>query len=771
LLTIALQNGQLEKSQLDIRTDVLVAELDRFAGDDSRPSAALQARSMRLMVELLRTEANDPDPTFRELKAVVEQCEHLIGYPLEPLVEILTTIGGRFGDSAAFDDLFLTIEEVWSRRKGDLAAARLQLSRGAQQLDADRPLQAIRTLGRALTRLFKDESRDELVQALYLCSSAYERIGLLWAARGSAVTAAALATDEFWKYEDVTRLQAGCYNRLKWIELQLGRIPQTLAWHELDGIVRGVLQAKGISTAIFDDDGGDESFDAILGIHFLRLDVWLLKDLGRLPSSLESMRLYASSLALRYALGDEEGAAEDLQVDGSAGDSLQSQFIRWRDQPASDDMRHEPELGQQQKLRLRTSVTGCDVVVECQNEQHCLSVAESLLASLESLLATGLADRVFARQPKLVVRVSHSDFCDPPFSHEIVEKDGVIGIEIRCADFDPNKMSYEEQAEAKKCLLDTVVSCICNCFYVGDTDSLIDRMFGDERAVDRAVHFTSSFVVLGNVLGNSPRTSIDDWIRKDDSEVRLARSTKWDDGCEPDTLPEENDQPIKFGTGRPSGQSFNPEDIKHFQMQLVSLIREPLWNRAGWAGTAVVVFDEPSSPPFLLPAFRDADAAAAIFRGLREDVGEADGEDRLRVVLVRGISRSNPHAYRVIFGTQMPQNLKSSRWKMVALAARINTMEPATSENIDRFLARYATVNVYAVAPCVMDINGEIGEPMFDLHIKKRHIHVRDAWQIGLNDLDSTGILPEDDPIIPQGESDPPVLDLLKRKRQQDNQQ
>lgn len=200
LLTIVFQNGQLERSELDSRTEVLIAELDRFAGDDSRPSAALQARSMRLMVELMRTEAAEPDAIFHELKGVVEQCEHLIGYPLEPLVEILTAIGGGFADCGAFDELFLTIEEVWARRAGDLAAARLQLSRGAQQLDADRPLQAIRTLGRSLTRLFKDESKDELIQALYLCSSAYERIGLLWAARGSAVTAAALATDEFWKY-------------------------------------------------------------------------------------------------------------------------------------------------------------------------------------------------------------------------------------------------------------------------------------------------------------------------------------------------------------------------------------------------------------------------------------------------------------------------------------------------------------------------------------------------------------------------------------------
>ena len=245
LLTIAYRQVQLEEDVLDAHTNVVVAELDRFASDDSRPSAAIHARSMRLMVELIRTEASEPDETFLELKNLIEQSEHLIGFPLAPLVEILTFIGNGFGENAAFDELFQAVEDVWARREGDLAAARLQLSRGAQQLDADRPLQAIRTLGRALTRLFKEESRDELVQALYLCSTAYERVGLLWAARGAAVTAGALALHEFWRFEEVTRLQAGCYNRLKWIELQLGRIPQTLSWYEVDGIVREVLRGRG----------------------------------------------------------------------------------------------------------------------------------------------------------------------------------------------------------------------------------------------------------------------------------------------------------------------------------------------------------------------------------------------------------------------------------------------------------------------------------------------------------------------------------------------
>jgi hypothetical protein len=136
------------------------------------------------------------------------------------------------------------------------------LRRGAQQLNANQPYGAIRTLGLSLGRLYKDESRDEAVHALYLCGCAYERVGLLWAARGTLLSAASLAATEFWKYEKVTHSQAVCYRRLKWLELQLGRVAQTLSWHEIDAVVRRVLA----DTARKEEQPSkaDVAFDAIL---------------------------------------------------------------------------------------------------------------------------------------------------------------------------------------------------------------------------------------------------------------------------------------------------------------------------------------------------------------------------------------------------------------------------------------------------------------------------------------------------------------------------
>lgn len=49
--------------------------------------------------------------------------------------------------------------------------------------------------------------------------------------------------------------------------------------------------------------------------------------------------------------------------------------------------------------------------------------------------------------------------------------------------------------------------------------------------------------------------------------------------------------------------------------------------------------------------------------------------------------------------------------------------------------------------------------------IRKTEVNVRDAWEIGVGDVDSQGILPTDTPIIPNNQPNPPVLELIQRKQ------
>ncbi len=99
------------------------------------------------------------------------------------------------------------------------------------------------------------------------------------------------------------------------------------------------------------------------------------------------------------------------------------------------------------------------------------------------------------------------------------------------------------------------------------------------------------------------------------------------------------------------------------------------------------------------------------------------------------------------------------------MMARVHTMEPSSDENLRAFLSSYEGMGRYILAHCIQD---DGSEPVFvgENYIGKFKLHVRDAWQIGRNDLDSVGILPSDDPIIPNDQPEAPVLELLGLKRQ-----
>jgi len=180
------------KADLQARTDTLTQALERLSKEKNRASTALQAQTLSLQVQLyLRIARDEPvEPALHDLQCVVRQCEGLVGYPLESLSNTVIELGEFLHGEPAYEELFETILQVMSSRKEEVAAARMLLKRGEQQLEADRPYDAIRSLGRALRALYKHESRHDAIRALYLCACAYERVGLLWAARGTLLAAA-----------------------------------------------------------------------------------------------------------------------------------------------------------------------------------------------------------------------------------------------------------------------------------------------------------------------------------------------------------------------------------------------------------------------------------------------------------------------------------------------------------------------------------------------------------------------------------------------------
>jgi hypothetical protein len=750
---------------LDERTRALTTGLDRLIGEEGRPSTSLQARSLKLLVQLLLSGRNSTDTsvTFAELGIVIRESRGLVGFPLEPLVDVLMELGKVLGELTGYQELIETIAEVSSERSGEVRAARVLTTRGMQQLNADRPADAIRTIGRALARLYKHESRHDLVRALYVCGVGYERVGLLWAARGSLLNAASIATNDFWSYEEVTRQQAACYNHLKWLELRLARLPQTLAWHELDRAVRSVLASEeGSSSEEYIQS--ELTFDGILGMMFLRADLWDLKRLTKLPDVLEGMGLFNSSIALRYALGDEASVEEDLRE--CSVQPLAEYFRMWRDQPACEQTPGAPELYDRRSVTLSSRVLGCTIIIETENDAACIILAESILSATESLMATGIVDRVMAHEPKMSVSIRKSDFGEKPFSTSFTEVSGRPHIDVRCCNFDWASKNGEAQKILRDKVFELIAGVLARVFLFRDMEETLTRLFRDDRALERAVDFTMGFAATGNILGHAPRLSVSNWASDEAREYPLTRSERWDARLPAPaaaTTPEQTTSEI--AASESPRERFHTGQLDHSQMQTVSLIRIPLWNQANWKGTAFIWTPDNLDTPLIAPVFENAAAAGEIFRLWHEELGSRDEKERLRITILRGVKRSEPFTYRVIFGLNPDVELRGSRKGLAVMVARVHTMEPNSHENLYWFLENFHAVGQYGLAHCILEPHDHLPEVKTQYIINKRDLFVRDAWQIGPNDVDLVGLHEDDDPIIPEDQANAPVLEVLRRKR------
>jgi hypothetical protein len=426
-------------------------------------------------------------------------------------------------------------------------------------------------------------------------------------------------------------------------------------------------------------------------------------------------------------------------------------------------MPEQPLLYTERKVTLTSRILGCNINVEADNLSPCIELAESVLAAMEALLSTGMEHRLFAREPVLKITVRKSDFATPPFGFEMKERDGRPYVEISTGVFHAHKMTHEEQRVLKKKLIELLVKILAEVFVLDVSEQSLKKLFCDEHALERSVDFTSSFVTLGNVLGYAPKTNLGAWVDANSKGFSLMRIEEWDaaERKAKSTTASKQDSKITKGTGEPPPSLWQGK-ASHADMETVSLIRLALWDRANWAGTFFMWPENSKYPPMLALMFKSADAGIEIFSHWQKELGKSDKQNRLRLTIIRGVSKKNVHAYRVVVGSNPEMSHAGDTSKLFFMVNRMNTMEPSSDRNLTAFLAQYDLAKAYFLAPAVLHEGSSEPEPILDKSILKRELNVRQAWEIGRNDIDSPGIRDDDEAVIPDGHSDAPVLDVIK---------
>jgi hypothetical protein len=580
-----------------------------------------------------------------------------------------------------------------------------------------------------------------------------KKVGLLWAARSNFLAAATTAFADFADHGDITRPTLMTVREIAWIELQLGRIPAALQWAQLTDIVARHLMLEGNQKENFLNRRRD--FDIILGILLLNLDIGNLHAVSMLPNILEHLRFDYARIALLFALGYEKTLREEGWIpESETPDSFQDIMVQWASQPAKDQVASTPLFLDQMTVSLSTHVIGCRVNITAPNNLADVFLAETVLSALEAFLATSLNEAIYPYRSTLDIRLRPALFNegDPTISAKIVDGGSVEVTRTGNLNF----ASFEARKAFKSSVLTAIAIIVFQIAVIPEAHIYLDQL-GEEDAFSRAIDFSDIAISVERILGATPKMSISDWQKEYAGEPQflVQRKLPWNHALPPVVVERERRE-------RP----LDPENMKHSGRRVMSVIDIPLWDKAKWKAVAYVGSDDPSQPPLLALAFEDEAAAVQIFGDWRRRMKESgEKTDMVRVAILRDVDKSAPHAYTVTIGSEVSEAAKAAPDGLLAIF-RIQHMLPSNSRGLDTFLREYQRVGSYVLAPAVFVDKDKGGTPLRFLAqygILQTKLVVRSAWEVGDNDPDMMALMPENDPIIPEGVTDPPIYAALRR--------
>ena len=169
--------------------------------------------------------------------------------------------------------------------------------------------------------------------------------------------------------------------------------------------------------------------------------------------------------------------------------------------------------------------------------------------------------------------------------------------------------------------------------------------------------------------------------------------------------------------------------------------------------------------PILALHFRDADASRRIFEDWISRWGHEGSDENLRISIVTGVSVKHPFAYSMHIGPVYRTRDERSGITFTTLS-RYMRLDASTPDNLNGFLGAYQKAGTFAFAPAVAVPGKPFPVPMLDLIQPRRRLEVRPAWTIDENDPDMSVIQDDDDPFIPDGQTDPPVRRAIAKMRE-----
>ena len=723
ILYTATAYGFIEKEKIQPEIKY-INDLEKVLAEDAtRPSCLL---FIRLRIKTQRLIYHIPQPSLLKadlqlLKPLLLEAASCIEISFESQYEIMEMLSRQIDGSPEFDDLVDEMANVIATQRSEVESAKVRLVRATAHMDKGRWKEAVRQLSFCVYAFEKEEYTDELIQSSGQMGLALWEMRLPYSAEAFLIKSVCFLVKDFKKSGHVPHLLVSVLDKLCEIELMLGRIVMYLDWYELMMVVAKNSRYYEEPNFIQRNYIADSAWMCRFAVSSLSEPFF-----ERLPAVLERVGLCFSSSYLKYALGyEDECDKEFLEI--IKGDKNRDCLSK---QPVFEQFLCEMRVSHEGMAHLQTTVNSFTFKVDYENDRLFQQIAETFLASMESLLSTYTTVELVP---------IHNDI-----TINIVKTDGASGI--RALEIDHYELKVNQSAFSAQVFWECLIKFIAYAFSRNaatkfDIVKMLNQKQDGERLVDRVAVLQHTKMAIEGALGCNYNYRIEDWIKPTDRV--------YENKSQLNTLPHmccKNRQ--------------QTSTITYLINKDMSI-----WDGAGWKGCFVAT--NYFTPPIFGLIFTDIRKGMSIVDEWKRSTVEL--RPSIKILIVKGIDVNNPHWYRVCILPDVNMD-KENDCQYVSFMNRNHTMTPDTNKNLLLLEDEYSRFGRCRLVPASMR-EGKVVFPKEPIGISDfSRLIFKNAYEIAEGDEGVLALTCKDTPYIPEiHKEDAPVLKVLEKLKKMED--
>lgn len=726
---------------IDEEKQELYSLLKKVSNDQTRRYTSLKAE-IDLTIQYLMDSVADkknPDKLIQELYENLSKTAGMIEFPFESYHQIFEGLGNLFPNNNEYDNLIDLVASIAEKRTSELSSGKIFLQRGGQKYVKSYYKESVVYFGKAILKLAKEETEYELGLALLSLGHAFGRIGLYWASNNCFISANFMAFKSWHQQGKIDKRTFECTKQLATNELLLGRIPSFLTWYELLRVIKNQIEIDEAEEEI----PTLEMLDAFLSVRLSNTDDNETQ-FAFLPEILERQTLWLSQNISLFKLGYSDLILEEYKnLNINSESDLYNYFELTANQPFRLQMVYETNFLSEKEIVIQSKILGCTFKYVMQADLELLLAAEGFAAFFENYLSTSIT-KLLAKTEEVEIRLMRNTALKL-FNFTMDDLGSKFYIEI-------NKFSISEKSfnGFQYKMVELVSRILANNFITNDLEGYLENLYKNEELNERLTFVFEHRNFTINILGDNPKIFFDKWSK--------AKKEFKNKGSELINFR------IKESQNAESKMDFNKfKQSRHDESKVVSIIQDKLWDEAKWNGFGVFYAPEAGYGIFL--SFKNGKGGKSIFDNWINRFGKEDKSNFIKITIVKGVKRKNPYWYKVLITANLEVLKLEAKERYFNVTSRIHQITPNNPDNMYRIEQIVKSKTKFLFCPAQMTMDGKDIEPFFEKGIVKSEIEIKNAWELGLNDPAGIVIIDDDDPIIPTGIENAPVLEILKKRK------